>query len=633
MPAEGRDAAGAIMRSETTRVGAFATGGRTANSPRKLALCAALVVAGCRSLLIDRTDGEVYRLLEDRQQAALGATSDVHIGEESGSIGATDRMYEFNPRAVDSQVPNEFKQPRVSGTAPGAETEDTQEQAEAGAPAAADVAAVDPVAAMTESIFAPSDLEQVTTFGLHEAVRYAMKHGRNLQSAKEDLYLAALDLTLERHLWTPQFVASVSGNWDYIDPGELPEVEDDAFGAVSDISLSQRLPYGGTVTARVIADLMRDLDQHVTVGESGAAILEAEIPLFRGAGKVAYESRYRAERELIYAARTLERFRREFMVLVAADYFNLQQSKAAIGNTFKAYQSRLADWEKADFFQQVGRSRTIFEAPRAKSSLRQAESQLVSAKERYASALDRFKIVIGMPVGQLLDVMDQESDEAAQAVDVLLPNVSEAVAAETALKYRLDLLNVQDAVDDARRGAVIAQNNILPDLDFTGSVAWDSDPEHLKTSNYNADRSAYHAGLQFRVDDRKTERNAYRASLVLLRRAQRQYEESEDTVRADVQRALRRVAQQENLRRIQALNVEENEFRLQAARAQFDLGKSTNQDVVDAENDLLAARNDLATAVAAYRVAILEFRRDTGTLRLTHDGRLDMRALAIDDGG
>ena len=58
-----------------------------------------------------------------------------------------------------------------------------------------------------------------------------------------------------------------------------------------------------------------------------------------------------------------------------------------------------------------------------------------------------------------------------------------------------------------------------------------------------------------------------------------------------------------------------------SARAQFDLQRATNQDVVDAEDDLLAARNQYAAAVAAYRVAILDFRRDTGTLRFSDDGR------------
>ena len=52
------------------------------------------------------------------------------------------------------------------------------------------------------------------------------------------------------------------------------------------------------------------------------------------------------------------------------------------------------------------------------------------------------------------------------------------------------------------------------------------------------------------------------------------------------------------MRLIQSLNVEENEMRLEAATAQFDLGRITNRDVVEAEDDLLSARNQLAAALA-----------------------------------
>jgi outer membrane protein TolC len=279
----------------------------------------------------------------------------------------------------------------------------------------------------------------------------------------------------------------------------------------------------------------------------------------------------------------------------------------------------------------MGRSRDVFEAPRAKSNFRLAEAALVSAKERYESALDRFKILLGMPVDTPLDVLDQDQDQACKALDSLLPDIAETPAVEVALRYRLDLLNSADRVDDFRRGVTVAENRILPDLELIGSATAESHPNQLRPSNFRQERTNWEGGIQFRIDDRKTEHNAYRSALVLLRRAQRDHEQSVDTVRADVRRALRRIAQQENLRTIQMLNVQENELRADAARAQYELGMSTNQDVVDAENDLLGARNDYAAAVAAYRVAVLEFRLDTGTLRVTDDGRWITDEVEQDD--
>jgi outer membrane protein TolC len=563
---------------------------------------------GCRTMLVDRTDRDVYGLIADRQDAALGETSNVQLDPLQDGDPSSERMYRFTPRPIDARLPDAFRTPKP---APKRDASDTSQESSNEEPAQARV--------LSPNIFTDSELDRVLVFGLSDVLAYAARHARDLVSAKEDLYLAALDLTLERHLWTPQFVAGATATYDdFADGSEF----DRAMQTVSDVSLSQRLPFGGDVTARVIHTLTHDVRQLVEKGEDGQVILSANLPLLRGAGRSAYESRYAAERELIYAIRRFERFRRAFLVNIAGEYFSLQQSKASIDNTHVSYLNRKLDWERADFMHQVGRSRSVFEAPRAKSTFRDAEAALVSAKERYESALDRFKILIGMPVDSLLDVLSQQEDTEANALDSLLPNVAEQTAVETASRYRLDLLNSADSVDDARRGVGVAKNRVLPDLALTGSATFGSDLDQLRPVNFREERADWQGGINLAIDDRKTERNAYRAAMIAQRRAEREHDEFKDTVRADVRRALRSIAQQDNLRTIRTLSVEENERRVEAARAQYRLGKSTNQDVVDAENDLLRARNEYAAAVAAYREAILAFRRDTGTLRLSDTGQL-----------
>ena len=63
---------------------------RVLNRPTTAALLliASFVSEGCQSYLIDRTDRGVYRLIEDKQKGALGATSNANIGPESGETGA-----------------------------------------------------------------------------------------------------------------------------------------------------------------------------------------------------------------------------------------------------------------------------------------------------------------------------------------------------------------------------------------------------------------------------------------------------------------------------------------------------------------------------------------------------------------
>lgn len=584
-----------------------------------------LPITGCSQLIIDYADREVYQLIKERQKASIGASSNVFVGKPSHDISVDDRMYRFNPRPVVAGIPESFRNKKNSTPAQNERNDKNNSDLQTDHKPV-DVDVLDPLVAKTNSIFSEEQQENLTVFGLSNALAYANRHGRTMQDAKEDLYFATLDLTLERHLWTPQFVANMSAEYNFVDAGGLQD-EDNAFTTIMDFAVSQRLPHGGVLTAQIVSTLVQDLKNRVVAGENGDVILGATIPLFRGAGEVAYESRYIAERELIYAVRRYERFRRSYLVRIASDYFNLQQLRTAIDNAFQAYKNLKSDWEKADFINQVGRSQTIFDAPRAKSSLRNAESTLISSKERYASALDQFKILVGMSVEEWLDVLDQDADKDARAVDDLLSEVSDEESEKAALTYRLDLLNSADSVDDMKRGVQIAKNRLLPDLDFSGNFIMESDPDHANSIRFNPERGSWRAGFNFRMDDRKTEQNDYRRRVINLRRSRRDHELFVDGVRADVRRAIRRIIQQKNLLTILRMNVKENEFRAAAARAQFDLGKSTNQDVVDAEDVLLRDRNNIARAVAAYWVAVLEFRLSTGTLRITDEGHWGDDAL------
>ncbi len=464
---------------------------------------------------------------------------------------------------------------------------------------------------------------------LTDTIAFAMRHARQLQTAKEDLYLAALDLTLERHLWTPQLSSTLSA--EFADYGQIRDF-DRAMTTVAEVAARQRLPMGGEVTARMLSTLMRDLGEHVTSGETGQFIMDANIPLLRGGGTVAYESRYVAERELIYAVRTFERFRRQFVVQIASTYFDLQQAQASIINAEAAREALALSHQRAQSFQQHDRM-AIFEVTRVESSFRAAESNVQDAVEGYESAKDQFKILLGMSVSQPFDVVPQGEDPLSEQIERLLPEVDEEEATEVALRYRLDLVTELDRIDDARRGVTIAKNGLLPDLNLTGSMGIGTDPVRKNSMSYNSERTTWRGMVELTIDDRKTERNAYRESLVNLRRGERNYEEAKENVRADVRRALRRIEQARANREIQNVSVAANVQRYQGAEELNKKGRATNQDLVDAQNELLDARNRLAAAFAQYRAAILEFRLATDTLRIDDDGKLQIDAASGEASG
>ncbi|MCK4658355.1 MAG: TolC family protein [Phycisphaerae bacterium] len=545
-------------------------------------LAAGNLLTGC-SWHIDSADREVQRLIEGRQAAALGETHSADQGKETGAIGDRGGMYDFVPHPVDPKVPEAFR-PTVH-PADKAEVSQT-------------------------TITQPTAEMQV--FTLTDCFAYAQKHARAYQTAKENLYLKALDLTLERHLWTPRFSGSISSQ--YANYGQIRDF-DHAMDAVSQVAVEQRLPLGGTVTARLINDWVRDLGKQVTVGESGQMILEADIPLLRGAGKVAYESRYQAERNLIYAVRDFERFRRTFLVQVAGDYFNLLSAKTPILSAKDNERSFKQDMERTLALAKVGDVLQV-DADRAQVEYLQVSNLVVVAEAGYQNRLDRFKILLGMPTTTIMDVGGEES------LDLKEPQVDQRTAIDTALKYRLDLLNDLDAVDDTRRGVLIARNNMLPDVNLSGSVRLDTNPYKTNSVSYNTERATWRAMLQMEIPfDRVAERNDYRASLISLRRSQRWCSESTDTVCLEVRQALRALERTRVTMEIQHKLVPINDTRRELARLHYKKGRVPYTDVVDAEKDWRDAVNVLAQAQADYRLAILQFFRDTGTLRVHDDGR------------
>jgi outer membrane protein TolC len=593
------------------------------------------VLGGCQTYLND-ADREVYKIIEQKQAEALGEPHDSHVGDVRARTAIGDDAYAFAPNPVDPSVPEAFVTPadppaRPIATQPTA-SQPTDEPIDP--PTTQDVATTKGVTAtqpeevdllvpdiseMETIILPPPDARVLT---LSEALTQAVSTGRDFQTAKEMLYLAVLDLTLERFLWTPQVVGDLQARFtDFAETGTL----DAAMDAVSTVAVEQRLPYGGTVTAQMINSLTRDLQNHITTAESGDLLVEMDIPLLRGAGKVAYESRYQAEREVIYSVRAFERFRREYLVRVASDYFRLLAGRQGVINAAKA----VAGFRQAALFE-VARAENgrglIVDARRAIVSQRNAMVRVRRELAIYQLAKDSFKILIGLPTDALIDVPAQSVLEAEFAMSLPVPAVGLSQATETALRYRLDLVTASDRVDDAKRGVVIARNGLLPDLNVGGSFRSGTSPDHLNSGRFTSDQDVWQGFIELEIPfQRVRERNTYRESKILERQAERAHSLASDSVLRDVRDARRQldvaIFQLEN----EVISVKLSEERLDATIEQIrnpsPQRRLTIDDRLTAEQELREARDGLANQQSEVWRRILELRLATGTLRVDDDGR------------
>jgi outer membrane protein TolC len=462
-------------------------------------------------------------------------------------------------------------------------------------------------------------------FTLTDALAYAQQYQRDYQSAKEDLYLAALALTLEQHLWTPQFAGDlrqVYGNF-----GEITDF-DQAIRFVADLSVSQRLPYGGEFTAAAVSTLIRDVKRSITASEGSSITLGLDIPFLRGAGHVVQEDLIQLERSLTYAVRSFERFRRRQLVDVARRYFDLLASKQAVIDTETSLERARQDYERARAFeeQEMG---TLLDTGRAEATFLSRQNALASQRESFRAATDQFKIAIGMPLDEPIGLDDLETIQAIerQAAEGKYPLLIEPAAADdeqravdVAVQYRLDLLNQLDQIDDAKRGVAIAKNALLPELNWTSSLTYDTDPEHYSLTAFEVARATWRTEVVLSMNDRFSERNRYRASLIDVRRARREYTEQLDRIRAQVLSAVNQIRLQRRVVEIQRRQVEVSAKQAEYARLQFEDGEIDNQALVDAENLYIDALNQLNQAKTRRWTSLLDFRLATGTLRVDESG-------------
>jgi outer membrane protein TolC len=633
------------------------------------AAAAVLFAAGCTSWLVRQTDRDVARLIEQRQRETLHTTTSVQLPVDPALTDADKSAYEYAPSPVPPGVPAAFEigqagieeppagpaefesegietQPRDTEPAVESRTTDIeplpqgvdnpQEPAtQPGSPEQTAPESQSPEGDQGAQIhdipqFNPDDVVtsfRQEVFTLADSLAYMQLHRREFQNAKEDLYIVALALTLERHLWTPVYSAdlrTIYGNY-----GQIRDF-DQAMRFVSELGVSQRLPYGGEFTAQMISTLIRDVGKSITASEGSQAVVGLNIPFLRNAGHIAREELIQLERSLTYAVRTFERFRREQLVLVMGNYFDLLATKQAVIDSAVSYVAFISDFERAQAMQVVELG-TVIDTGRAELAMLQAEQSLAVNRERFRAQTDRFKLLIGMPVDEPIGLGDLESIEEleAQIEADLLPLLrrpqaveNEALAIAVAEARRLDLLNTNDRIDDARRGVKNAKNQLLPDLDLASSVAFDTDPDHFRLGGFNIERSTWRSELLLSLPvERTAERNAYRRSIIDAHRAQRAFQEALDSVRAEVRSALNEILLAELRIQIQRRAVDVAARRREFALIQLEEGNISNRDKVEAENELNDARNQLNLAKTSRWSAILDYRLTTGTLLIDESGR------------
>jgi outer membrane protein TolC len=446
-------------------------------------------------------------------------------------------------------------------------------------------------------------------FDLFSSVAYAVQHSRAYQDQMEGLYTTALGVTLERHLFTPRPFANAKALYT---GGQRTSDFKSALTVTTEAGVKQQLPYGGELTASALVNFVNAIHGNVEDGETAALALTGSMPLLRGFGMVNLEPLISSERSLVYKVRDFEEFRRTFVVEIARSYFNLLAGQQGIRNRRINLATSIDLRERSQALYDANRLSAL-EVQRARQQELTAQSQLINAEENYQSRLDDFKLVLGMPVQEGLDVVPLE-------MQVSMPKLLSEDAVAMAQRYRLTLTTAADRVDDAMRAVKNSQNGLLPDLTLTASGTLGNEPNTPAVALQER-TATYSAGVTLDLPvDRLKERNQYRLALIAFQKAQRDFVGTKDAVTADVRDALRSLRAAEISLEIQRVSIELAQRRVEFANIRLTQGAAnSNRDVVEAQTDLLTAQDNYEQARSQLQISVLDYMRVTGTLRVDPD--------------
>lgn len=443
---------------------------------------------------------------------------------------------------------------------------------------------------------------QPVQLSLLESLDVAAENSRDFQRQKEQLYLAALNLTRSRRdfavIWGGGGAAEVSGVGD-----------DSADVAISDdLSASVTTVAGTRLVASFVNTFLRSVLHGGTFDGSSILNLTLTQPLLRGAGaKIVREPLTQSERNLVYQMRTFERFRATFATQVVSDYYSVVQQIEDLKNVEANYQSVKQQRVKTEAEFISGR-KNINDLGREKQSEFNADNNRVLARNRLETALDLFKLTLGLPIPARLSL---DPDELARLHrrGITHIQVDEDAAVRMALQRRYDHRTVLDSVEDAARRVVVSEDALKMSLDFTAALNVPS----AEGSSLNLDWSKVNWSAGFNLDlalDKLVERNAHRSSLIALDAQIRAREQSEDSIASAIRTALRDISSAYQRFQIQTQSLRLAELRVEFTKLMYDSGRVQAFDVLDAKNSLLSAQLAVTAATVQYSIARLELLRD-----------------------
>jgi outer membrane protein TolC len=444
---------------------------------------------------------------------------------------------------------------------------------------------------------------------LHEAIR--MSAEKNLD-VRAELYNPAqyeAEVNRNRAIYNPLFTAQTT----YTDT-TTPSLEVNQAASIAGKSLqlnaglSQLFWTGATVAASFNNSYNRTSRRAYDYWESSLGLSLIQ-PLLKNAGREATESAIMVSRLSKYAS--IEKFNTRLLNTVAqvkTEYYKLYnlREQMVVKKVSLDLARKILSETKARVAAGVLPAMEILNAEFGAVS---REKDLIDAEKAVRDQADVLRLLLQLEQRGDVDIVDLPSRE--------LVEVSENDAVQRTLS-RPDIREQRRNLEIAELQTRVYRNKTRPALDLTGSVGSNgldhySNRDMEKVGSF--DSPSWSVGLNFSYPiGNDAAENDYRRSRLKMEQTALQIRSLEESAANEARAAIRNVTTGYKQIEVADRGKSFAEERLRAFVKKNEVGLATTKDVLDVENDFVAAKSNQILAVVNYNNAITNLWKVTGEL-------------------
>jgi outer membrane protein len=391
--------------------------------------------------------------------------------------------------------------------------------------------------------------------------------------------------------------------WKLI-PGADASATDDTSSIGAGVTVEKKFVPG--MVASLNPKITRFSDDYDTREYSGEFGVSLTMPLLRGFGS---EINLNSVRTAEYSLRTAHRSHYLVKVNIVLEAVSATYNIVEQRELVHLYQDQTESFQGhvviAKTREKIGLA-TPIDVYRAEIRLKDAQDNLNRAHEALRSAGDRLKIVLATPLEQAIQVV---APLDYQPLDITL---EKAVA--TALQNRVEIEQVDDQIEEARRASRVAKNNLLPQLDLVANYTrLGNDDQFSRSFNLNEDFWAIN--LTSTTDwSRTAEKAAYQQTLLAVKADKLNRWTRIDGIKREVRQNFDSLLKAAERMQIRNEQISQARGKLALAEIKFGHGMANNFDVIEAQTELETARVNLLAAKIEHIIGRYRLRAAMGTL-------------------